>query len=264
VTAACLEADGLGHAYGGRAVLHDVGLTLGAGELVGLIGPNGAGKSTLVRLLAGITTPQQGEVRLAGEPLRSYGRRALARAIAFVPQDPRIEFPFNVLEVVLMGRAPYLTGLGFATATDVELARAALAQLELDGLESRDLDSLSGGERQRVFLARALVQDPRVLLLDEPTTHLDLRHQATILEVVRRRVRTEGLGAVAVLHDLNLAAIACDRLVLLAAGRIAAAGTAAAVLTSERLAAVFGARVCVERLDGSGRPAVLPLALRDP
>jgi iron complex transport system ATP-binding protein len=257
-----LEASGLGHAYGGRAVLHDVGMTLAAGELVGLIGPNGAGKSTLVRLLAGVTASQAGDIRLDGRSLGAYGRRELARAIAFVPQDPRIEFPFTVLEVVLMGRTPYLTGLGFASVVDVALARAALAQLELGGFEARDLDSLSGGERQRVFLARALVQDPQVLLLDEPTTHLDLRHQATILEVVRARVRTGGLAAVAVLHDLNLAAIACDRLVLLAGGRIAAAGAAADVLTSERLGDVFGARVRVGRLDGSGTPAVLPLPLR--
>ncbi|MGH7895574.1 MAG: ABC transporter ATP-binding protein, partial [Candidatus Binatia bacterium] len=227
-----LAAETLRFGYGSERVLDDVSFAVAAGELVGVIGPNGAGKSTLVRLLAGVLAPWRGRVLLDGRPLRERSRREIARAMALVPQDPRVEFPFSVLEVVLMGRAPYLAGLGFASAGDVALARAILSRLELGGLEARGLDALSGGERQRVFLARALVQDPTVLLLDEPTTHLDLRHQAAILEVVRGRVRRDGLAAVAVLHDLNLAAMACDRLVLLAEGRVAAAGTAAEVLTT--------------------------------
>jgi cobalamin transport system ATP-binding protein len=256
-----MEARGLGFRYGGRAVLDDVSVAVGAGEVVGVVGPNGAGKTTLVRLLAGVVAPHAGTVLLDGTPLAGRPRRALARAVAMVPQDPRVEFPFTALEVVLMGRAPYLAGLGFARAPDVALARAALARLGLAGLEERTLDALSGGERQRVFLARALVQEPRVLLLDEPTTHLDLRHQATILAVVRARVRAKGLGAVAVLHDLNLAAMACDRLVLLAGGRVVAAGTADEVLTAERLAAAFGAAVHVARHERADVPAVLPMPI---
>jgi iron complex transport system ATP-binding protein len=262
VSAPVLEAAALRHGYGGVPVFTDVSLALGAGELVGLVGPNGTGKTTLVRLLAGVTEPQGGEVRLDGAPMRQRSRLERARALAFVPQDPRVEFPFTALEVVLMGRAPYLRGLGFASARDVALAREALAQLEVGGLEARSLDALSGGERQRVFLARALVQEPRALFLDEPTTHLDIRHQATILEVVRRRVRTHGLGALVVLHDLNLAAVACDRLVLLAGGGVVIDGPPAVVLTAERLAATFGARIDVVPL--AGRPAaVVPQALRD-
>ena len=259
MTAPRVVAGSVGFAYGARTVLADVSVAVAAGELVGLIGPNGAGKSTLVRLLAGVIAPHGGEVRLDGRSLRSQTRREIARAVAFVPQDPRVEFPFTVLEVVLMGRAPYLTGLGFASAEDVATARATLTGLGLGGLEARDLDALSGGERQRVFLARALVQEPRVLLLDEPTTHLDLRHQATILDVVRARVRGQGVAAVAVLHDLNLAAVACDRLVLLAQGRVVADGTAAEVLTRERIARVFGARVHVGRHERTDAPVVLPL-----
>ncbi len=257
-----LAADTVGFGYGASPVLADVSLALSPGELVGLIGPNGAGKTTLVRCLAGVVAPHAGRVLLDGTPLTARTRHERARAIAFVAQDPRVEFPFTALEVVLMGRAPYLRGLGFAAPHDVALARGALAQLELGGLEDRVLDALSGGERQRVFLARALVQEPRVLLLDEPTTHLDLRHQASILEVVRARVRGQGVAALAVLHDLNLAAVACDRLVLLAGGRIVAAGPAGDVLRRETLERAFSARVRVETAGGD-LPAVLPVPLRD-
>ena len=256
-----LTAESVRFGYGARVVLGGVSLTVAAGELVGLVGPNGAGKSTLVRLLAGVEPPHGGHVRLDGRPLRSRSRRELAQTVALVPQDPHVEFPFTVLEVVLMGRAPYLRGLGFAAAGDVTTARAALASLGLAGFEARGLDTLSGGERQRVFLARALVQEPQVLLLDEPTTHLDLRHQSTILDVVRRRVRAQGLAAVTVLHDLNLAAVACDRLVLLDAGQIVADGVAATVLTADRIARVFGARVYVGRHERADAPVVLPLPL---
>jgi iron complex transport system ATP-binding protein len=258
-----LAAERVAFGYGTAPVLGDVSVALHAGELVGLIGPNGAGKTTLVRLLAGVVEPRAGRVLLDGGPLAARSRRERARALAFVPQDPRVEFPFTALEIVLMGRAPYLDGLGFAGARDLALARGALEHLELAGLEGRTLDALSGGERQRVFLARALVQEPRVLLLDEPTTHLDVRHQASILEVVRRRVRANGLAALAVLHDLNLAAIACDRLVLLDGGRIAVEGRASDVLTPEHLATAFGARVHVGRPPADAGPVVLPLPLRD-
>jgi iron complex transport system ATP-binding protein len=262
VSAPVLEAREVTFAYDGRRVVDALSLAVGRGELVGVVGPNGAGKTTLVRLLAGVLAPHAGTIALDGRALAERSRRELARALALVPQDPRVEFPFTALEVVLMGRAPYLSGLGFAAGRDVALARAALERLGLHDVEERPLDALSGGERQRVFLARALVQEPRVLLLDEPTTHLDLRHQTTILEVVRERVRSAGLAAIAVLHDLNLAAMACDRLVLLASGRVAASGAAADVLTSDRLAAVFGARVHVGRHERADAPMVLPLPFK--
>jgi iron complex transport system ATP-binding protein len=259
---ALLAAEGVAFHYGASPVFSEVSVALAAGELVGLIGPNGAGKTTLVRLLAGVVAPDAGRVLLDGEPIGRLSRNARARAIAFVPQDPRVEFPFTALEVVLMGRAPYLSGLGFATSRDVTLARAALARLELAGLEDRTLEALSGGERQRVFLARALVQEPRALLLDEPTTHLDLRHQATLLEVVREGIRERGLTAMAVLHDLNLAAVTCDRIVLLAGGGIVAAGAARDVLTREIIERAFGARVYVGMHGGADAPAVLPVPPR--
>jgi len=257
-----LRAEGVARAYGARAVLAGVDLVVAPGELVGLIGPNGAGKTTLVRVLSGVTPPDAGRVLLDERPLATWAPRERARAIAVVPQDPHVEFPFTVLEIVLMGRAPHLDGLGFAGARDLAIARGALARLDLHGLEHRRLDALSGGERQRVFLARALAQEPRVLLLDEPTTHLDLRHQATILEVVREGVRARGVAALAVLHDLNLAAVACDRLVLLAGGRVAAAGTAREVLRRDTIEGAFAASVYVGTHGAADVPVVLPLPAR--
>ncbi len=252
-----LEAEQLAFDYGTRAVLRDVSLAVASGELVGVIGPNGSGKTTLVRLLAGTLAARAGSVRLAGRSIETYRRRELARRLAVVSQDATVEFPFTALEVVLMGRAPYLPALGFPRAPDLAIARTAMGRLDVAGLEARPLDCLSGGERQRVLLARALAQEPDVLLLDEPTTHLDLRHQTDVLDVVHELRRERGLAALVVLHDLNLAAMYCDRLILLAAGRVAVAGPPAAVLTAPTLQAAYDTEVWIGRNEGG--PIVLPL-----
>ena len=256
---AILAAERVGFAYGARRVLADVSLAVAPGELVGVIGANGCGKTTLMRLLAGLLRPARGSVRLDGRPLATFERRALARRLAVVPQDPHLEFPFTALEVVLMGRTAHLPLLGFPRAHDIQVARAAMERLEIRDVEDRPIDRLSGGERQRVFLARALAQEPQVLLLDEPTTHLDLRHQTGIYDVVDELRQTRGTAVVSVLHDLNLAALYCERIVLLAGGRVAADGTPAAVLTAERLAAAYGTAVHVGRHERAGGPVVLPL-----
>ncbi len=253
-----LEATGVAFAYGGRAVLADVDLTLAPGELLGLIGPNGSGKTTLVRILAGLLAPSAGTVRVDGKALGSFRRMELARRLAVVPQDVTIEFPFTALEVVLMGRAPHLGALGFPRTHDLAVARAAMDRLDVAGLDDRPLDRLSGGERQRVLLARALAQEPDVLLLDEPTTHLDLKHQAGVHDVVRALGRERGVGTISVLHDLNLAAMYCDRLVLLAGGRVAASGAPMDVLTADRLSAAYGTDVAVGWNEATG-PVVLPV-----
>ncbi|MCW5893442.1 MAG: ABC transporter ATP-binding protein [bacterium] len=253
-----LTADAVHFAHQARPVLRGVSLALEPGAVVGLVGPNGAGKSTLVRLLAGLDRPSAGTVVLGDRPLAAWPRREVARVLALVPQDPRLEFPFTVLEAVLMGRTPYLGPFGFPGPHDLAVARAALAALEIDALEVRPIDALSGGERQRVFLARALAQEPQVLLLDEPTTHLDLRHQSLLHAVVRARCRRDGMAALTVLHDLNLAAAFCDHLVLLADGRVVCAGPPAAVLAPDVLEAVFATPVLVETHGPSGRRIVVP------
>ncbi len=250
--------------YGPEAppVLAGLTLTLRAGELVGVVGPNGAGKSSLIRALARTLAPAKGAVTLRGRDLyRDLSARESAQGIAVVPQDTSVAFDFSVREVVEMGRSPRLPRRPFAApgpADDAAVA-AALDRAGVAGLAERPVTTLSGGERQRVLLARALAQDADVLLLDEPTAHLDLRHQAQTLVLAREMAHAQGRAVLAVLHDLNLAAAHCDRLLLLHGGVVAAHGTPAEVLTAARIQAVYGARVWVRRHPVTGRPFLLPL-----
>jgi iron complex transport system ATP-binding protein len=229
--------------------------------VLGLVGRNGAGKTSLLRLATRVLAPDAGELRLAGRPLAAYTRRELARSLAIVPQDTQLQFPFRVLEVVLMGRSPHLGLLGFETAHDLRLAHEALARVGIAELAERTLPSLSGGERQLVLVARALCQEAPVVLFDEPTAFLDLRHRVDVLGIARDLVRDGRRAALVVSHDLGLAARACDRLALLARGRVLAAGPPAEVLTPERLRAGFDieARVIVAP---DGAPVVVPEAPR--
>lgn len=253
-----LEARAVTFGYGGAPVVADMSFTVARGELVGLIGPNGCGKTTVVRLLSGVRTPAAGTILLDGRPLDQLRPRERARRLAVVPQDPTVGFAFTALEVVLMGRAPHLRTLGFPGPHDVAVAREAMARLDVAALEARPLDELSGGERQRVLLARALAQAPDVLLLDEPTTHLDLRHQTGIYDVVHELRRARGLAVLSVLHDLNLAATYCDRLVLVAGGRIVCDGPPGTVLTPALLESAYGTPVHVGVNALTGGPLVLP------
>ncbi len=226
-------------ALGGRRVLSGVDLTVSPGEIVGLVGPNGVGKTTLLRVASRVLPPDAGEVRLAGRPLRDYSRRELSRAIAVVPQDSAVPFPFRAGELVIMGRAPHQPPFGFDSPSDVQLAREALDRVGIAHLADRSVFELSGGERQLVAFARALAQDSDLMLLDEPTAFLDLRHRVELLGVVRERVR-QGCSALVISHDLNLAARVCDRLVVLSDGRVVASGPPTEVLTPALLARVYG------------------------
>jgi len=256
-----LEARGVGYAYGTRVALEAVDLDLAAGSVLGLAGPNGSGKSTLIRVLSGVLRRFSGTVRVAGEDLRRRRPRELARQVAVVPQEPVFGFPFTVLEVVLMGRHPHREGAGFASARDLDLAREALARCGVLHLAGRSVLDLSAGERQRTVFARALCQQAPLLLLDEPTAFLDIRHQTGLYDVVRDEAAA-GRAVLTSLHDLNLAAEYCDRICLLRAGRLAAAGAPEAVLTRSVLAAVFEADVHVERNARTGKPLVVPLSAR--
>jgi iron complex transport system ATP-binding protein len=254
-----VEVSGASFAYGARAALEGVSLTARAGELVALLGPNGAGKSTLLRLVAGLLAPAAGTVRLCGLEPHAAPRRAVARACALVPQEPRAPWPFTVREAVMMGRAPRQGLLAVAGPLDHGAVDGALRACDLVHLSSRRLDALSGGERRRVFFARALAQEPRVLLLDEPTAFLDLAHQVAAMGMARVAARA-GLCVVAVLHDLNLAAASCDRLVVLSNGRFVAEGPPAEVLTAERVGEVWGLPVWRGENGATGAPVVLPAA----
>ena len=242
---------------GGRAFsIRELSFTVGQGEIFGVIGPNASGKTTLIRLLSRILAPSQGEILLGGESLAELPRAAVATQIAVVPQDVPQGFPHTVEELVLMGRFPHAPGRFFESEADRAVAREAMTMTGVLGLRAEQLDRLSGGERQRVILARALAQQPRLLVLDEPTTHLDLRYQADCAGLVRRLNRDAGLSVVLVSHDLSLAAELCDRLLLLAEGAAVRVGPAEAVLEEATLEAVFGCRVVVDKHPVSRRPTV--------
>jgi cobalamin transport system ATP-binding protein len=233
-------------------------LAVEPGAFLGIIGPNGSGKTTLLRLLSGSLAPRSGEVHLAGRPVRGLPPRERARLLAVVPQEEPILFNFSVLEVVLMGRAPYLGFFGLERAADFALARAVLRDLDLGGREETHLRELSSGERQRTLIARALAQDPRVLLLDEPTAFLDMRHRLEIYDILRRLNHDTKLTVVFVSHDLNLAARHATRLAVIDRGRLAADGAPASVLTPDLIRAVYGTEARVERDHATGAPYVIP------
>jgi ABC-type cobalamin/Fe3+-siderophores transport system ATPase subunit len=240
----------------GREVLRAVDLALAPGEIVALAGRNGAGKTTLFRVASRVLTPSRGHVWLDGRRIDSLSPRELAARIAVVPQDTNIPFPFRAGEVVLMGRSPHLGAFGFESAQDIECARAAMAEMEIEALADRSMLELSGGERQLVLVARALAQQARVLLLDEPTAHLDLRHRTAVLERVQAFVR-DGRSALVVSHDLSLVSHVCDRLALLADGELLACGPPRDVLTPEHLRATFD--IEAEVFEGpDGVPLVVP------
>jgi iron complex transport system ATP-binding protein len=242
-------------ALGSRPVLRGVDLDLGEGELLGLVGRNGAGKTTLLRVASRVLAPDQGEVRLRGRPAAEFSRRELAREVAVVNQDTALPFAFTVAELVLMGRAPHLGWLGFERAHDHALAEAALDRLGLLDLADRSVLEISGGERQLVVIARALAQEARVLLLDEPTAHLDLHHRLQVLELLRELAR-EGRTVLVISHDLTLIARYCDRLALLSGGRLTV-GSPAALLQPERLREGFGLDAEILHT-AAGEPIVVP------
>jgi iron complex transport system ATP-binding protein len=252
-----VDVRGVSFTYGRTPALQVVNFQAQAGEFVGLVGPNGAGKSTLVRLVAGLSAPASGSVRLAGLDPHAAPRRQVARVCALVPQEPRVAWPFTVREAVMMGRAARQGLLGVADRFDRGAVEGALEACDLVGLADRRLDALSGGERRRVFFARALAQEPRVLLLDEPTAFLDLAHQVAAMRMARLAA-AGGLCVVAVLHDLNLAGAACDRVVVLHGGRVVAGGRPAEVLTADRVREVWGVEVWRGENGASGAPVVLP------
>jgi iron complex transport system ATP-binding protein len=241
---------------GGPFALKALGFTIARGEILGVIGPNSAGKTTLVRLLTKVLEPAAGEIVLDGSPLSRISRWELARQVAVVPQDVPPGLPFSVEQVVLMGRYPHAPGRFFETAEDLAVGRAAMALAGISELAEASVASLSGGERQRVLLARALAQEPRLLVLDEPTAHLDLHYQVECVGLLRRINQERGVTIVLVSHDLTLAAEVADRLLLLSQGRLVRLGTPTEVLDEDVLARVYGCRVVVSPSATSGRPVV--------
>jgi cobalamin transport system ATP-binding protein len=248
-----LEVRDLGFAYPGARrgarpfAIAGLSFAVDAGEVFGIIGPNASGKTTLIRLLSRVLDPDRGEVLLEGRPLRALSRAEVAAQVAVVPQDVPQGFPYTARELVLMGRFPHAGGRLFDTPADLAHASDAMRATGVAGLADERLDRLSGGERQRVMLARAVAQRARLLVLDEPTSHLDLRHQADCARLLRQLNRDAGLGIVLVSHDLNLAAELCDRLLLVSSGTAVRLGAAELVLDEDTLEQVYGCRVVVDK-----------------
>lgn len=234
----------VGMRYGDREVLHDITTQFEPARLTAIAGPNGAGKSTLIGIMAGVREGYTGVCAYGGRDIRKWPRRSFARRVSVVPQSLRLDFPFTAEQVVMMGRSPYSHGL-FEAPGDYEAVEHAMRITDTIEFRHRDFRSLSGGERQRVVLASALAQSPEFLLLDEPATYLDLKHQVAMYRLLRD-MRASGLGVITVTHDLNTALTYADRVVLLSDGRIAADGGPAHVLTASNVERIFGVRAIVE------------------
>jgi iron complex transport system ATP-binding protein len=253
-----LVIDSLSAKYGPRTVLQDLSLSVQEGEVLAVLGPNGAGKSTLIRAISGVHPLASGRVLLDGNDLTRLSSMQRARYMAVVPQARELPGGYTVFQTVLMGRTPYLSWLGHHNQHDLERVNSALEKTHTMELAQRKVGELSGGEQQRVLLARALAQDAPILLLDEPTTHLDLQHQSTLLNLVRQLCLESRFSVLMVLHDLNLASLYADRVALVSEGSLAAVGTPAEVLVADILLQVFKVPVHIIPHPDYGSPLVLP------
>lgn len=253
-----IEAERVTAGYG-EPVLREVGLRARAGELLAIVGANGAGKSTLLKVLAGTLLPTNGVVRVFGEPLSGLGRQQIARCLAVVPQETDVAFGFSVGDVVMMGRAPHQGGLLLPSAADRAAVARALEECDLAELSTRSVAELSGGERRRVTIARALAQEPRILLLDEPAAYLDIGHSLALFELIRRQTRQRDVAVVAVVHDLSQVARWADTVVLLKQGSLHAEGPVGDVLRADLLAEVLGAELVTGADPDTGLRYFLPV-----
>ena len=242
--------------YGRSWALTGMDFHVHAGELLGVLGPNGSGKSTLLNVVDGILEPQAGEVLLKGRPVSGYTRSGLAKEVAIVAQETHFRFSFSVLEVVLMGRFPHLGRFQFEGRRDMDVAFKALGATHCLELIGRSIHELSGGEKQRVLIARALAQEPAIVLLDEPTSFLDLRYKRELFNLIYSLTRDTGLSVLVVSHDIDLAAQYCDRMVMLKEGRVYSTGAPDEVITASNIEAVYGCPVMVDKNPATGSPRV--------
>lgn len=220
--------------------LEDINLQIGRGEFVSILGPNGSGKSTLLKLMTGLLVPSAGKIILKEKPFSSYSRKNIAKNIAFVPQASLSVFPFSVYEIVMMGRTPHLNLLGFEKKQDHNKVLDILDLVEIGHLRNHSINEISGGEAQRAYIARALVQDPKLLLLDEPNAHLDIKHQLSIFDLIKKLNIERKLTVISISHDFNLAAFYSDRIVLMKDGHVFKDDKTAIILTSKNIKDVFG------------------------
>lgn len=254
-----IAVENLSYAFGTLSVLKNLSFSVSRSDVFIIIGPNGAGKTTLIKLIAGILKVQTGQIEILQSPIGDYPQKKLAKVSAYVPQGLPVGFPFTVEETVLLGRAPHQKVLGFASPEDLDIARQAMAFTQVTHLARRKLDELSGGEQQRVLIARALCQQPQVILLDEPTASLDLSHQVRIMDLMEKLKTEKGLTVVMVSHDVNLAAMYGDRLLLLKAGEIVCLGPPDEVLNFKTLEATYDCKLLVDKSPLGNLPRVTPV-----
>lgn len=251
-----INAEDISFSFGDTPVLESVSLTVAGGELVGLIGPNGAGKTTVLRLISGVLTPSRGTVTLDGNSIDSLSTHEVGQRVAVVPQQTELSFDFSIRDVITMGRHPYQGRLERLQSVDRSMVDRAMEQTKTTHLADRPFSAISGGERKRVLIARAIAQDTPALLVDEPTASLDINHQVSVFELLRSLV-AQDKAILSAVHDLNLAARYCDRLVLLADGQIQASGTAESVLQSDRLRQAYGIDTSIEENPVTETPMVV-------
>lgn len=234
-----LATKNLFYSIQGRPILKDISCEIHRGDFVGLLGPNGSGKTTLLKILSGVYKGYQGEALLNLMYIDQMKPRGLAKTVAVVPQEAHFAFPFTALEIVLMGRYPYQKGFSFESEVDLQIARVSMEKTDCWQFAEREIDTLSGGEKQRVLLARALAQKPKILLLDEPASHLDLKHQEDLFRLLTELHQTEQLTLLCVIHDMNRAALHCNRLFFLKGGELVLQGAVAEVMSSENIQNIF-------------------------
>lgn len=254
-----LSLQGVRFGYGSRRVLHNINLQVRQGEILGILGPNGSGKSTLLNIIDGIVSPDLGEVRVMGTPMRHLDRGAVAKQIAVVSQEDHFRFPFSVMQVVLMGRFPHLKPLQFEGERDMAVVHDAMEVTYCLEFADRSIHELSGGEKQRVLIARALAQEPAVILLDEPTSFLDLRFKRGIFRLIEHLSNAKGLSVVVVSHDIDLVSQYCSRVLLLKSGAIFSIGEPEQVISKPNVEAVYECPVHVDKHPITGKPRVTML-----
>jgi len=255
-----IKLEQIGFRYNEHWVLRNVSFAVKEGEFIGILGPNGSGKTTLLNVIDGILIPQEGEIWINETSCNKLKRGNLAKIIAVVPQESSMIFPFTVQEIVLMGRAPHLGKWRFEGETDFTIARQAMEMTDTLSLMNRSMNALSAGERQRVLIARALAQQPQIMLLDEPTAFLDIRHQIDFFDLIKALNKNRNLTVIGVTHDINLASSYCDRLILMRNGNVHCLGSPDEAITESHIREVYETNVTVDRNPVTGQPRVTLLS----
>lgn len=245
-----IECSNIGFSYNGTAVLNGINFSISPGEMVGILGANGSGKSTLLKIFSGLLKPESGEALYRNKEISKLGRKEIAKRLAYIPQDPVFAFPFSITEIVLMGRAPYIGRFEFEREQDREMAESAMETVGITHLKDRLISQVSAGERQLASLARALVQEPEIMILDEPATFLDIRHRTEIMKILIKLKEERGISIVAATHDIFSALYYFEEIIILKDGKVFAEGKTEKVVNEENLSAAYGINVSVKKVNG--------------